>query len=179
MAKITIHKRPPEETSLAQFPQDIENLYEQIRNRALALFHERGSTPGRELDDWIRAERELLCVPQSELVEHETEYSMAVSVPGLEASQIEVSASPDRVVVKADSAQKREHRGGRVHFSELAGRQLYRSIRFPEPIDVDKISANLKNGILTIKASKQQASAEAPPKKAARARQSRAKEQKA
>jgi hypothetical protein len=30
-----------------------------IRERAYEIFRERGSTPGQELDDWLRAEREL------------------------------------------------------------------------------------------------------------------------
>jgi hypothetical protein len=30
-----------------------------VARRAYELFQERGGTPGRELDDWLRAEREL------------------------------------------------------------------------------------------------------------------------
>ena len=32
---------------------------EEIRRRAYEIFLERGEEPGRELDDWLRAEREL------------------------------------------------------------------------------------------------------------------------
>jgi hypothetical protein len=32
---------------------------EEIRRRAYEIFVERGEEPGRELDDWLRAEREL------------------------------------------------------------------------------------------------------------------------
>ena len=32
---------------------------EKIRRRAYELYRERGEHPGRELDDWLRAEREL------------------------------------------------------------------------------------------------------------------------
>jgi hypothetical protein len=32
---------------------------EEIRHRAHEIFMERGSTPGNELDDWLRAEQEL------------------------------------------------------------------------------------------------------------------------
>ena len=32
---------------------------EEIRRRAYAIYLERGQQPGRELDDWLQAEREL------------------------------------------------------------------------------------------------------------------------
>jgi hypothetical protein len=32
---------------------------EEIRRRAYLIYLERGQQPGRELDDWLRAEREL------------------------------------------------------------------------------------------------------------------------
>jgi hypothetical protein len=32
---------------------------DEIRRRAYEIYTERGRTPGQELDDWLRAEREL------------------------------------------------------------------------------------------------------------------------
>lgn len=41
--------------------QELENLLGQIKNRAYNFFQERGgSNEGGELDDWLRAERDLL-----------------------------------------------------------------------------------------------------------------------
>ena len=34
-------------------------MVEQIRQRAQEIFLARGGTPGKELDDWLRAEQEL------------------------------------------------------------------------------------------------------------------------
>jgi hypothetical protein len=34
----------------------------QIKHRAYQIYLERGARPGNELDDWIRAERELVMV---------------------------------------------------------------------------------------------------------------------
>jgi hypothetical protein len=33
--------------------------HEEIRHRAYEIYLERGEQPGRELDDWVQAEREL------------------------------------------------------------------------------------------------------------------------
>jgi len=39
---------------------------EQIRLRAYEIYLERGEQPGRELDDWLQAERELESEPLSQ-----------------------------------------------------------------------------------------------------------------
>jgi hypothetical protein len=42
------------ETSVRNSARD-----EEIRRRAYEIYRERGEQPGRELDDWLQAEREL------------------------------------------------------------------------------------------------------------------------
>jgi hypothetical protein len=49
-----LRKNPPPTNSS---PVD---LTAQIRERAYQLFQERGSVPGHEHEDWVRAEREVL-----------------------------------------------------------------------------------------------------------------------
>lgn len=44
-----------EDTS-AEGPQSVENL---VRRRAYALFEARGRQPGRDVEDWLDAEREV------------------------------------------------------------------------------------------------------------------------
>ena len=47
-------QRQTEETSARPTPS-----HEEIRDRAYEIYLERGDLPGDELDDWLRAEREL------------------------------------------------------------------------------------------------------------------------
>jgi hypothetical protein len=47
-------KKPP--TTVASDPQELEH---QIRQRAYELYEEGGGQDGHELDNWLRAEREL------------------------------------------------------------------------------------------------------------------------
>ena len=42
-----------------QVPADTATLVEEIRRRAYDIYLERGEQPGRDLDDWLQAEREL------------------------------------------------------------------------------------------------------------------------
>ena len=47
-------QRQPDETSARYTPSE-----EEIRRRAYEIYLERGDLPGDEIDDWLRAEREL------------------------------------------------------------------------------------------------------------------------
>jgi Protein of unknown function (DUF2934) len=42
-----------------------EVAHEYVALRAYYMFLSRGATPGRDLDDWLQAERELLTSPKS------------------------------------------------------------------------------------------------------------------
>jgi hypothetical protein len=45
------------ETNVASAPSS--ERFEEIRRRAYEIYLERGEQPGREVDDWLQAEREL------------------------------------------------------------------------------------------------------------------------
>ena len=53
-SQATTVKLVPEEASTRNSARD-----EEIRRRAYEIYLERGEQPGRELDDWLQAEREL------------------------------------------------------------------------------------------------------------------------
>ncbi len=44
---------------LSKTTSDVLPTVEEIRQRAQEIFLARGGTPGKELDDWLRAEQEL------------------------------------------------------------------------------------------------------------------------
>ena len=60
MAKDIADKRkePPTEHESLDFPR--KPSPDDIARRAYDLYQERGAAPGGEVDDWLRAERELL-----------------------------------------------------------------------------------------------------------------------
>jgi hypothetical protein len=53
-AKTSVVERKPETDG------STGNLYTRIAERAYRLYEERGSEPGRELEDWLQAEEEIL-----------------------------------------------------------------------------------------------------------------------
>jgi len=131
---------------------EIEKIRDRIIQRAYDLFNSNGGVLGRDLDDWLQAERELVWKPAIELEEKDGEFLLQVAVPGVESKDIDIEVTADDILIKAETSHEHKETKGEVHFCEFASGNLFRSIRLPKPIDADKVKAELKNGLLTLKA---------------------------
>jgi len=72
--------------------------------------------------------------------------------------------TPEDILVKAQLHHAHEEKKGEVYASEFASGNLFRSIHLPKKIDPDKVKAEFKNGMLSLRAP---VSAEARAKKVA------------
>jgi HSP20 family molecular chaperone IbpA len=134
----------------ATFFEEADKLMEEIRHRAFSLFEERGFSPGRDLDDWLAAEREVLWTPPVEMIEREKEFRIQIAVPGCEARDVEITALPECIVVQTQPVHTRRKEEGTIHISEINQRKLYRRLELPLPVDLEKITATLDNGLLRL-----------------------------
>ena len=121
---------------------DPGEVTEQIRALAYHLFESRGGGDGRDMDDWLEAERELILAPGSEVVQRDGKFEIRMPAEGYEPRDIHVTALPGSLLVKAASERN-------------AGQKiLLRTIDLPEPIDADRTTARLDNGILYVTATR-------------------------
>ena len=150
---IAIRKFRTSEASLPDFAQ-LDRVFQEIRQRPCSLSEERGFSSRSDFDDWIAAEHEILWSPPVELIENDNEFRARIAAPAFAATEIQVTAFPDAIVVQAESVQKHENVEGEVRISELGSRKLYRRVELPSPIDVDKITVTLDEGVLHLMASK-------------------------
>jgi HSP20 family protein len=157
-------KPSTERKTMVAFPQtrdifnDFETLTNEIARRAFGFFQNRGSADGRDLDDWFRAESELLKPTLIEMSESDTSYTVRAEVPGFEVKDLNVRVNPNSVYIHGKREQKKE--GKQVKYSEVSASELCRSIDLPSSINPDKVDAHLTNGVLELTLSKA-----APPKK--------------
>ena len=84
-----------------------------------------------------------------------------MALAGYDTDDITVPANPQELIVKAieetsDSGEeaRQEEEGPTVHWSEFRHENVYRHVTLPAEVDVDKIKAELKDGLLTIAAPK-------------------------
>jgi HSP20 family protein len=150
MAEVAIQKSQDGTKSIWSMFDDTRKLFDELQQRAFGLFQERGGGDGRALDDWFRAERELLEIPASEMTEDEKEVHVRAAVPGLKAKDIEVTASPRELIIRGETSERNKGKKGETRFSEFSERRMFRRYDLPSSVDVDKISADLKDGMLVI-----------------------------
>ncbi len=152
MTKLIVRKYEPEELGALTFLDEMDQLMELVRRRAFGLFEDRGCVPGSEMEDWLRAERELVWSPRSELINEEEQFRLRLAVPGLEERELQVTAMRDGIVVQSESTQEKSSKT--AEFSEFSNKKLFRRFELSEVINPDKVQATLDRGILEIIAPK-------------------------
>ena len=131
--------------------QEIEKRFDVVRQRAFDLFEKRGGELGHDREDWLTAERELFS-PLAELAEKGDAYQMQISLPGFEAKDVEVTATPTEIIIHAATKEEDSKQKGNVLWTEFGSNDVYRRFEVPNPINVDRVTATLENGILRITA---------------------------
>ena len=135
----------------ANFLDDLEMLSGETARLAFHLFQQRGGADGRDLEDWLRAESELLRPLPVEMSEVDDTFMIRAEVPGFDARNITIRADPNSVYIRGKSEQKKEERkGGAIRYSELSATEVCRRIALPSSIIPEKITARLANGMLEL-----------------------------
>jgi len=136
--------------------QEMDDLADKIRLRAYSLFKGRGFAAGNDIDDWLMAEREI-CWPAAELVEEDDGFEVSVALAGFDDDDVEITATPREIIVKArrkEAKKEKSKNDDRVRWSEFRSNEVYRRIGLPCDIDIDKVEAEMKRGMLKIEAPK-------------------------
>ncbi len=154
MPQVTIHKCKDPETTPLTLLERMEAITKSIRERAFKLSQNRKAGTGSDLDDWVQAERDLVWSPASEMVEDDKAFRARVALPGFDAKDIEVSALPDALVIQADTTHTHNGEHGNVCFCEFSSNEVFRRIPLPTPIDVNKVTASVHEGVLEVTAPK-------------------------
>ena len=134
------------------FWDQIRKMEDRVMRRAYDIFRDNGSSVGKDLDDWLAAERELVWKPAIELKEKDSQFEVQVAVAGVDPKDITVEVTSDDLLIKGETKTEKKEQKGEVYTSEFQSGSLFRSIHLPKKVDADKVKAEIKNGLLTITA---------------------------
>ncbi len=134
-----------------------------ITTRSLNSTLDRMLTVNRALDEafnsaWSTGNR--IWVPAIDVMERKDAYVLFAELPGVDASQVDVSFEQNVLTIRGtkhrsiDSTKDGEVR---VFAAERVTGTFERSVRLPEFVDGDRISADFNNGVLTVTVPKAQA----------------------
>lgn len=85
-----------------------------------------------------------------DVIDHDKELLVRAELPGVEKDDVEVTVSGDRLVIEAEREFEEEYKKERFYRHELGYGDLLRTIALPVGVDVEHITAELKDGILTV-----------------------------
>ncbi len=101
-------------------------------------------------------------VPDFEVKEVKDGYVFKADVPGVKLNDLDVSLSGNRLTVNGKRESEREEKSETYYACERSYGSFSRSFTLPEGCDPNAVSADLKDGVLTISIKKK---AEVQPKK--------------
>ena len=93
-------------------------------------------------------------VPNAEIRETETSYTVQLELPGVDRDSIDVKATDRNLVISAERPATGSDDSKALLLSEFRCGSWSRSFRFPQSLDRDQLKASYRDGILEINAGK-------------------------
>lgn len=96
-------------------------------------------------------------MPSVDISETENEIVLRAEVPGINPEQIDITVSGDRLIISGEKSEEHEEKEEHYYHCERRFGAFERSIELPSTADVEKISADHTNGVLTVHVPKHEA----------------------
>jgi HSP20 family protein len=93
------------------------------------------------LGDWV---------PSMDISETKDSLIATVEVPGMEQKDIQISLQESLLTIKGEKRQEQEEKGERYHRVERSYGTFTRTVGLPVGVDVTRVTATCKNGLLTV-----------------------------
>ncbi|HQH29250.1 MAG TPA: Hsp20/alpha crystallin family protein [Oligoflexia bacterium] len=126
-----------------QFRNEIDRLFERFLRNPWSALESEGL-------NWFSSN----WMPSLDLNETGTEIRLNLEVPGVDPKNIEISISGNMLTIEGEKSEEVEDKGKGFYRSERRFGSFRRTVELPQPVEEDSISADYKNGVLTIKAKK-------------------------
>jgi len=152
-------------TALAEWPRfgalrrEIDRLFEDFDLGSRMPFRR----AFRDMEPFWRRDM-TWTAPAVDMAENEKEYELTAELPGMDEKDIELKAGNGMLTIRGEKQEQKEEKKKDFFLSERRYGSFQRSFRLPEGVDVAKIEASVKKGILTVKLPKT-AEAQKPEKK--------------
>ena len=125
---------------------DLDGVVESVRRRAYELFETRGRKHGADLEDWFKAEAELLFPVKIETTNEAGIYTLRVSLPGFSAKDLKIYTVGNSLVLKGARREKSDTDG----VTSEQDQNVFYQWPLPVGAHADQIKADYKQAALTI-----------------------------
>jgi HSP20 family protein len=88
--------------------------------------------------------------PSLDLSETKDALVVKAEIPGMDSKDVQITLQEQLLTIKGEKKQEKEEKDARYHRVERSWGAFTRAIRLPVAVDGEKVSANFKNGLLTV-----------------------------
>ncbi len=128
----------------------IEETLNALAHRAYEIFDGNGRTFGRDIENWFQAEKELLHPVTLNIVESNETFAVKAEVPGFTEKELEIGMEPRRLTITGKRESTKEEKTGKAVCTESSSDQILRIVNLPAEIEIGRVTATLKNGVLEL-----------------------------
>lgn len=106
------------------------------------------------MEDVYDESEEMVWLPAVDVVDSEDEITLTAEMPGLDRGDIQIDVENDILRIhgeKREEKETEEGEDGRIRVSERRYGAFSRSFSLPASVDAEDISAEMRNGVLTVR----------------------------
>ncbi len=118
---------------------------DELQDRLATLFGR--LPPHRDQDERLTTAQ---WAPLVDIIEDEKEYLIKAELPEIRKEDVKVSVEDGILTISGERKHETEENGAKYHRVERAYGLFSRSFTVPESADASKVSAEFKNGVLTV-----------------------------
>jgi len=126
--------------------RDVDRLFEEFTMSPFRLPFRR---PAFDIEPFWAPES-WMAHPPVDFVERDNGFEVHADLPGMDEKDIEVKVAGGVLTIKGEKHEDKEEKKPDFHLRERRFGSFLRSLRVPEGVDVDKIEATFKKGVLTV-----------------------------
>lgn len=130
--------------------KSINDIYSSIARRAFELYESRDRAQGHDLEDWFRAEAELLRPVPVEITKSNDHLRVRAEVGDFSATDIEVCVKPRVLIISGRYNQTAKQQQGETSSTERRADQILRVLNLSTTVDSNKPTATLTDGVLNL-----------------------------
>lgn len=135
---------------LESLRREMDRIFDEVFGRALFSGRESELEP---IEEFGRA-----WTPACDIYETDKEVVVKANLPGVSKDNVEVVVTEDAVTIKGEAKEESEVKEKNYYRKELSYGAFQRVIPLPVPVKSDEAKATFKDGILEIRAPKQEVS---------------------
>src|SRR5689334_8796763 len=121
--------------------RELEHMSDQLNRLLTRRNHAPGQDELMAVAQWV---------PAIDVVETDSEFLVRAELPGVEKQEVNVSLDKGVLLLEGHREREKDKEGYRYHRTECPYGRFARSLRLPDSIDEAKLSAEFRNGLLTV-----------------------------